>query len=86
MSTYDKVCIDTFLSKQLQLFPEPVAENAAEAEEFLDEVCALVFSDKKSLIRMLKDELDVSGMSEEEMLSQAEVFPLPDGRFLFVDG
>ncbi len=86
MSAYDKVCIDTFLEKQLQLFPEPVAESPAEADEFLDEVCALVFKDKKALFKMMKDELDVSGMSEEEMLSQDEVFALPDGRYLFVEG
>ncbi|MEE3480469.1 MAG: glyoxalase [Lachnospiraceae bacterium] len=86
MSDYDKVCIDTFLKNQLQLFPEPVAENPEEAEEFLDEVCALVFKDKKGLIKMLKDEMDVSGMSDDEILSQDEVFALPDGRYLFVEG
>ena len=40
---YDKVCIDTFLKKQLQLFPETVAETPEEAEEFLEDCMAVVW-------------------------------------------
>ncbi|MCD8324172.1 MAG: glyoxalase, partial [Clostridiales bacterium] len=36
MGEYDDVVIRTFLEKQLQLFPEVVAETPEEAEEFLD--------------------------------------------------
>ena len=30
--------------------------------------------------------MDVTGMTEEELLSQAEIFPLPDGSCLVVEG
>ena len=30
--------------------------------------------------------MDISGMSDEEILEQAEIFPLPDGSFLIVEG
>ena len=29
---------------------------------------------------------DISGMSDEELLEQSEVFELPSGRFLIVEG
>ena len=29
---------------------------------------------------------DVSGMSDEELEEAAEVFPIPDGRYLIVEG
>jgi hypothetical protein len=34
----------------------------------------------------MKDMLDVYGMSKEEILSAEEVFALPDGRYLIVEG
>ena len=30
--------------------------------------------------------MDIAGMSEEEILEASEVFPLPDGRYLIVEG
>ena len=30
--------------------------------------------------------MDVAGMSEEELLEASEVFAIPDGRFLVVEG
>ena len=86
MSDYDRVCVDTFLKDKLKLFPEKVAETEEEARDFLDDVCALVLRDKKGVIRLMKDEMDVSGMSDDEILQCEEVFPLPDGRYLIVEG
>jgi hypothetical protein len=34
----------------------------------------------------MMDNLDVSGMSEEEIFSCEEVFPIEDGRYLIVEG
>ena len=34
---YDKVCIDTFLKKQLQLFPETVAETSPELTKLVND-------------------------------------------------
>ncbi len=83
---YDKTVVETFLNKQLQLFPEKVAETYQDAEEFLEDVCAVVCKNKKEVLEYLQDEMDVSGMDEAEILSAEEVFPIPDGRFLVVEG
>ena len=37
MHEYDDDVLECFLENQLQLFPEKVAENLEEAEEFLEE-------------------------------------------------
>jgi hypothetical protein len=83
---YDDMCVQTFLEKQLQLFPEIVAETEEEALYFLEDVCAVVCDSQKDAINYMKDMLDVHGMSKEEILSAEEVFALPDGRYLIVEG
>lgn len=83
---YDDLCVETFLKNQLQLFPEIVAETEEEALYFLEDVCAVVCDSKKDALHYMKDMLDVSGMSNEEILSSEEVFSLPDGRYLIVEG
>ena len=57
-----------------------------EADEFLDECMAQVFHNLKEVKRYFKENLDASGMSDEELLEACEVFPLPDGRYLVVEG
>lgn len=83
---YDKVCLETFLEKQSQLFDEPVAENLEEADAFLEDSMAVVKKDMKEVKKYFKDDMDITGMSDEEILEASEVFPLPDGRFLIVEG
>lgn len=83
---YDEICLKIFLEKQGQLFDEPVAETLEEAEYFLEDCMAVVFHNLKEVKRYFKENLDVSGMSEQELLEASEVFPLPDGRFLVVEG
>ncbi len=83
---YDKIVVDTFLKNQLQLFPEKVADSYDEALEFLEDVCAVVCKNKKEVFKYLEDGMDIAGMSEEEILSAQEVFPLEDGRYLIVEG
>ncbi|SEK80176.1 hypothetical protein SAMN02910377_01859 [Pseudobutyrivibrio ruminis] len=83
---YDKLIVETFLEKQLQLFPEKVAESYDEAVEFLEDVCATVCKNKKEVLEYLEDEMDITGMSEEEILSAEEVFSISDGRYLVVEG
>ena len=46
MREYDDAVLECFLDKQLQLFPEAVAETLDEAEDFLEECMAVV--DRKS--------------------------------------
>ena len=86
MNGYDVICIQTFLEKQLQLFPEIVAETPEEAEDFLDMCMAVVCKNIKE-VRAYFDECgsDISGQSNEELAQAQEVFSLPDGRYLVVD-
>ncbi|MBO6128371.1 MAG: glyoxalase [Pseudobutyrivibrio sp.] len=83
---YDKLVVETFLDKQLQLFPEKVVEDYDEAVEFLEDVCAVVCKNKKEVLEYLEDGMDTAGMTENEILSSEEVFPLKDGRYLIVEG
>lgn len=83
---YDDEVISTFLEAQGQLFPEPVAETAEEAEAFLEDCFACVCADKNEVLEYLADSMDTSGMTEEEILDSPEVFQIPDGRFLVVEG
>lgn len=82
-----KLCGECFLEKQGQLFDEPVVENLQEAMEFLDDVYTEVFQGIRQ-VREYLDELgmDVSGMSNEDIEGQMEVFRLPDGRYFVVEG
>ena len=85
--TYKKEYLETFLNQQTQLFDEPVAETIEEADEFLDE-CMAVVADSLRDVRDYFEEngMDTAGLTKEELLEQAEVFALPDGKFLIVEG
>lgn len=87
MYEYDEECLKTFLKKQGQLFDEPVAESLEEAEAFLEDCMAAVVDNIGEVREFLEEEgMDVDGMSAEEMEEAAEVFALPDGRYLIVEG
>ncbi len=87
MNGYSRECLQVFLGKQEQLFDEPVAETEEEAAEFLEECMAQVFPSLREARKYLDAAgMDVTGMTEEELLSQAEIFPLPDGSCLVVEG
>ena len=62
---------------------ECMSMSEKELNEFLDR-------DEKFLQEGMIDEsqpnVDLMGMSDEEILEASEVFPLPDGRFLIVEG
>ena len=87
MYEYDEECLKVFLKKQLQLFDEPVAENIDEAEAFLEDCMAVVVDSLKE-VREYFDEngTDISYMSDEELEEASEVFALPNGRYLVVEG
>lgn len=87
MYEYDEECLKTFLKNQLQLFDEPVAESIEEAEAFLEDCMAAVVDNIDEVRDFLDGEgLDVDGMSSEELEEASEVFALPDGRYLIVEG
>lgn len=87
MSDYSEVCLRTFLKEQKKLFAEPVAETLEEAEAFLED-CMAVVADSLDEVREYFEEegVDVDGMTPEELEEASEVFPLPDGTYLIVEG
>lgn len=85
--TYKKEYLETFLKHQSQLFDEPVAETLEEADEFLDECMAFVAKNAKEVKEYFEENgMDTAGMSAKDLLEEAEVFALPDGKFLIVEG
>lgn len=87
MYEYDEECLKVFLKKQLQLFDEPVAESLDEAEAFLEDCMAVVVNSLKE-VRDYFDEngTDISDMSDEDLEEASEVFALPSGKYLVVEG
>ena len=87
MYEYDEECLNVFLKKQSQLFDEPVAESMEEAEAFLED-CMAVIVDSLEEVREYFDEngADIADMSDEELEEASEVFLLPSGRYLIVEG
>ncbi len=84
---YTEECIMTFLKNQGQLFDEPVAESYEEAETFLEDCMAVVVDSLKEVKEYLEEMgADVDGMSLEELEGASEVFALPDGTYLIVEG
>lgn len=84
---YTEECIQTFLEKQGQLFDEPVAETLEEAEAFLEDCMAVVVDSLKEVKKYLDGiGADVEGMSLDELEEASEVFPLPNGQYLIVEG
>ena len=84
---YSKECVETFLKQQGQLFDESVAETYEEAEEFLEDCMAVEVETMKE-VRAYFDETgaDISGMTDEELEEASEVFALPSGGYLLVEG
>ncbi len=84
---YTEECINIFLENQGQLFPQPVASSYEEAEAFLEDCMAVVVDSVAEVREYLEDMgADVDGMSDEELEEASEVFPLPDGKYLIVEG
>ena len=80
---YDKLTLETFIENQGQLFDEPVAESLEDADEFLDMMLAVVVNNEKEV----RDYFEEQGADiEDDILDASEVFKLPDGRFLIVEG
>ena len=80
-------CAKVFLRDQKQLFDEPVAYDLEEAKEFLEDCMAVYCKDIKELREVMDDEgMDVSDLSNDELLEQLEVFRLDNGGYFFVEG
>ena len=87
MYEYDEECVMTFLENQGQLFDEPVAETIPEAEAFLEDCMAVVLDSLKDVKKYLDGMgADVEGLSLKELEEESEVFKLPDGKYMIVEG
>ena len=87
MYEYDEECLRTFLKMQSQLFDEPVADTLEEAEAFLEDCMAVIVASVREVREYLEESAaDVEGMSDEELEDASEVFELPNGQYLIVEG
>ncbi len=87
MNGYSEECLKTFLKEQKKLFDEPVAETLEEAEAFLEDCMAVVVDSIQEVREYFEEEgVDVEGMSAEELTEASEVFAIPDGTYLIVEG
>lgn len=87
MNEYDEECLKAFLKNQSRLFDEPVAETLEEAEAFLEDCMAVVVDSIEEVRQFLEEEgIDVDGMSLEELEEASEVFAVPNGKYLIVEG
>ena len=84
---FTEECINTFLENQEQLFPQAVAESYEAAEAFLEDWMGQVVDSMEEVRGYLEESgADVEGMSDEELEDASEVFALPDGKYLIVEG
>lgn len=87
MYEYSEECLKTFLKKQTQLFDEPVADTLEEAESFLEDCLAVVLESLEEVKDYFEENgVDVDGMSLDELEEASEVFALPSGEYLIVEG
>ena len=87
MNEFDEECLNVFLENQSQLFEEAVAETLEDAEAFLEDCIAVVVESLDEVREYFEENgMDVDGMSEEELEEASEVFALPDGTYLIVEG
>ena len=87
MNEFSEECLITFLRNQEQLFPEPVAETVEEAEAFLEDCMEVVVDTLEELKEYFEENgMDVDEMSMNELEEASEVFALPNGQYLIVEG
>ena len=87
MRMYSEECLKTFLRDQEKLFDEPVAETLEEAEAFLEDCMAVIVDSIDEVREYFEEEgVDVDGMTPDELEEASEVFALPDGKYLIVEG
>lgn len=84
---YDKMVVDYFIENQEKLIGKKIFLEEEEAREFLEDCMACVCDSVKEVKEYLDDiGMDMEGMSDKEILEAEEVFVLPNGRFLIVEG
>ena len=86
MQENDEIVLKCFLKKQLNLFPEKVAESIEEAEEFLEDCMAIVVNGVDAVWEYFEEQgIDIEGLSKDDIDEIEEVFNIGDGRYLIVE-
>ena len=81
---FDDEVLQAFLDNQGQLFDEEVAKNPEEAEAFLEDCMAVVVDSIDEVYEYFEQEgTDLEGAELDDI---CEVFKVPDGRYLIVEG
>ena len=87
MEKYSEECLQVFLEKQGQLFSEPVADSLEMAAEFLEDCFAVVVDSLEEVAEYFAEAgIDMEEMSLEDLAQIPEVFALPNGQYLVVEG
>lgn len=87
MNQYDNECVKYFFEHQAKLFGKDILEDMEEAADFLEDCMAVICKNMKEVRAYFEEEgADIAEMSNEELKEASEVFSLPDGRFLVVEG
>ena len=87
MDEFKEEYLEVFLRNQAQLFDEPVAETLEEAEAFMEDCMAVVVDSLKEVKAYFEENgADIESMSLDELEDASEVFALPDGKYLIVEG
>lgn len=83
---YDDKVISAFLDKQLELYPEPVADSPEEASDFLEDTMAAVADSRSEVLEYLDEVgVDTEGLTEEEIFGMPEIIDVEDGRYLILE-
>lgn len=87
MPDFDEEVLKCFLENQLKLFPEEVAFDLEEAEDFLTECMAVVLDGPDEVYEYFVDEgVDLEDYADKTAILEAdEVFDVGDGRYLIVE-
>ena len=87
MHEYDDEVLNVFMKNQSKLFDENVADNLEEAEAFLEDCLAVVVDSLQEVWEYFDESgVDLEGMKLEDIEEACEVFKIPDGRYLIVEG
>lgn len=85
MYEFEEIYLEAFIANQEQLFSERVANTLIEADIFLSDCMAEIMDSIEGVQEFLEEMgMDVVDMTPQELKEAAEVFEMPDGKFLVV--
>ncbi len=87
MYEYEQECLEVFLEHQEQLLGRTEFTTFEDVDMFLSDCMAVICESIEDVREYFEEAgMDAYGMSDEELQSQSEIFPLNNGRFLVVEG